>query len=142
VVVNVIPVINCMPSGIVQGPGHDFLVGCGDHDGIAFPPNAIIIDGTTDTIVTTITQTGGVDEVWYNAGDNRYYLAARDYPPGPQLGVIDAGTRQWLVNLPTSSNAHSVSVDPFNNHVFVPSQAGAICITQSGNGCILVIAQQ
>jgi len=24
---------NCMPTSIVQGPGNDFLVGCGDHDG-------------------------------------------------------------------------------------------------------------
>ena len=141
-VINVIPVFNCMPTSVIQGPGTDFLVGCGDHDGIAFPPNMIIISGATDTIITTITQTGGVDEVWYNPGDNRYYLAARDYPPGPQLGVIDAISRQWLVNFPTSSNAHSVSVDETNNHIFVPSQAGAICKTQSGNGCILVIARQ
>jgi len=142
VVVNVIPTLNCMPTSMVQGPGSDFLVGCGDHDGIAFPPNEIIIDGSTDTIVANITQIGGVDEIWYNAGDNRYYLAARDYPPGPQLGVIDAATRLWLVNVPTSSNAHSVSVDATSNHVFVPSQAGPICKTQSGNGCILVIARQ
>jgi len=142
VVINVIPTLNCMPTAIVQGPGSDFLVGCGDHDGIDFPPNMIIINGATDTIVATITQTGGVDEIWYNPGDQRYYLAARDYPPGPQLGVIDALTRQWLVNFPTSSNAHSVAADSSNNHILVPSQAGALCGTQSGNGCILVIARQ
>lgn len=93
VVVNVIPVLNCMPAGIVQGPGHDFLVGCGGHDGIQFPPLLIILDGMTNKIVASIDQSGGTDEVWYNPGDNRYYTAGRDMPNGPVMGVIDAGTR-------------------------------------------------
>ena len=142
VVVATVPVLNCMAAGLVQGPGHDFLVGCGDHDGIAFPPNLVIFDGTTNQVVANITQTGGTDEVWYNPGDNRYYTAGRDMPTGPVLGVVDAGTRQWLVNVTTNSNSHSVAADSFNNHVLVPSQAGNRCLTQSANGCILVIARQ
>ncbi len=142
IVVNSFPMLNCMPTSIVQGPGTDFLVGCGDHDGIAFPPNMIIINGTTGKTVATFDQIGGVDEIWYNPGDNRYYLAARDFPSGPQLGIIDAGRRLWLANVPTNSNSHSVAVDSSINHIFVPSQSGGICGTQSGNGCILVYAQQ
>jgi len=142
IVVAVIPTINCMPSGVVQGPGHDFLIGCGDHDGIAFPPNMFIMDGTTNQIVTTINQTGGVDEVWFNPGDNRYYLAARDFPSGPQMGVIDAAARRWLVNVGTNSNSHSIAADNISNHIFVPSQAGGICGTQRSNGCVLVYARQ
>jgi hypothetical protein len=133
---------NCMPTSIVQGPGNDFLVGCGDHDGEAFPPNMYIIDGTSGKILTTITNVGGVDETWYNSGDNRYYLAARDMPNGPVMGVIDAKTRTWLVNVTTNSNSHSISVDSGNNHVFVPLQAGTICTTQSSNGCVGVYAEQ
>jgi hypothetical protein len=139
---NSVPMPNCMPTSIVQGPGNNFLVGCGDHDGEAFPPNEYVIDGTTGTILATITQVGGVDETWYNPGDNRYYLAARDMPTGPVLGVIDAKTNQWLQNVTTNSNSHSVSVDSGNNHVFVPLQAGTICTTQSANGCVGVYAQQ
>jgi hypothetical protein len=142
VVVNSFPMPNCMPTSIVQGPGNDFLVGCGDHDGEAFPPNMYIIDGTSGNILATITNVGGVDEVWYNSGDNRYYLAARDMPNGAVLGVIDAKTRTWLVNVTTNSNSHSISVDSGNNHVFVPLQAGTICTTQSANGCVGVYAQQ
>ena len=134
--------LNCMPAGIFPGPGDNFLVGCGDHDGERFPPNIYIINGTSGQQLANITQVGGVDEVWYNPTDNRYYLAARDMPTGGQLGVIDAGTNQWLVNVATGSNAHSVSVDPSNNHVFVPLQAGAGCKTQSSNGCVGVYAQQ
>ena len=133
---------NCMPTSIVQGPGNNFLVGCGDHDGEAFPPNEYVIDGTSGAIKATITNVGGVDEVWYNPGDNKYYLAARDMPNGAVMGVIDAKTNQWLENVTTNSNSHSISVDSGNNHVFVPLQAGTICTTQSANGCVGVYAQQ
>jgi hypothetical protein len=142
VVVNSFVTPNCMPTSIVQGPGNNFLVGCADHDGVAFPPNEYVIDGTSGQILATITNVGGVDETWYNPHDNRYYLAARDMPTGPVLGVIDAKTNQWLQNVATNTNSHSVSVDPTNNHVFVPLQAGPLCTTQSANGCIGVYAQQ
>jgi len=142
VVVNSFPMPSCMPTSIVQGPGNNFLVGCGDHDGEAFPPNEYVIDGTSGKILATITQVGGVDEIWYNSGDNRYYLAARDMPTGPVMGVIDAKTNLWLQSVVTNSNSHSISVDSTNNHAFVPLQAGAGCTTQSSNGCIVVYAQQ
>jgi hypothetical protein len=80
-----------MPTSIVQGSGNDFLVGCGDHDGEAFPPNEYIIHGTSGKILTTITQVGGVDETWFNSGDNRYYLPARDMPTGPVMGSTSRG---------------------------------------------------
>jgi hypothetical protein len=142
VVVNTFVTPNCMPTSIVQGPGDNFLVGCADHDGTAFPPNEYVINGTNGKIISEITNVGGVDEIWYNPGDNKYYVAARDMPNGPVLGVIDAGTNTWLVNVTTNANSHSVSADPSNNHVFVPMQAGGICTTQSSNGCIGVFAEQ
>jgi hypothetical protein len=139
---NSFPLFNCMPTSIAQGPGNDFLVGCADHDGEAFPPNEYIIDGTSGAILATITNVGGVDEVWYNPGDNRYYLAARDMPNGAVMGVIDAKTRTWLENVTTNSNSHSISVDSTSNHAFVPMQTGTICTTQSANGCVAVMAEQ
>jgi hypothetical protein len=139
---NTFPMPNCMPTSIVQGPGNNFLVGCADHDGEAFPPNEYVIDGSSGKILATITQVGGVDETWYNPGDNRYYLAARDMPTGPVMGVIDAKTNLWLQNVTTNTNSHSIAVDSTNNHAFVPLQAGPGCTTQSANGCIVVYAQQ
>ena len=138
---------NCMPAGLTQGPGSNFLIGCGDHDGEAFPPNEYIIklapDGLSFTLLATINQVGGVDEVWYNPGDNKYYLAARDMPDGAKMGVIDAATNTWLQNVPTNSNSHSIAVDSSNNHAFVPMQSGAPCAPSlSSNGCIGVFAQQ
>jgi hypothetical protein len=142
IVVNSFVVQNCMPTSLAQGPGNNFLVGCGDHDGEAFPPNLYVIDGTSGKIITEITNVGGVDEVWYNPGDNRYYTASRDMPNGPVMGVIDAKTNTWLQNVTTNSNSHSIAVDSGNDHAFVPLQAGGICTTQSSNGCIGVYAQQ
>jgi YVTN family beta-propeller protein len=142
VVIHSFTVKNCMPSGVVQGLGTQFLVGCANHDGVTFPPSEIIIDGTTGTILATIDKVGGVDEIAFNPGDSRYYVAARDMPNGPVLGIIDAKTNTWLQNVATNANSHSVAVDPGNNHIFVPLQAGAPCRTQSANGCIGVYAQQ
>jgi hypothetical protein len=153
------PVYDCMPTGITPGPGDNFLVGCADHDGEAFPPNEYVITNTTSNSVSCtpsnsgivnapavancveVFNTGAVDETWYNPGDNKYYLAGRDMSP-PQMGVIDAGTNQFLVNFPVNTNAHSIAVDPKTNHVFMPQQAGAICGTQTSNGCIDVIGEQ
>ena len=142
VVVNSYPVLDCMPTSIVQGPGDNFLIGCADHDGEAFPPNEYVMVGATGQIIASIWNVGGVDEIWYNPGDNKYYTASRDMPNGPVLGVIDAGTNTWLVNVPTNTNSHSVAVDSGNNHAFVPMQAGGICTTQSANGCVAVIGEQ
>jgi hypothetical protein len=159
VVIGNIVTPNCMAGSIVQGPGENFLIGCADHDGEAFPPNEYVINlsggfnassggynvncvSTPMVNCTEVFNTGGVDEIWYNPTDNKYYLAARDLPNGPAMGVIDAGTNQFLVNFPTNTNAHSISVDPSDNHAFVPFQAGTICTTQSANGCVGVVGEQ
>jgi hypothetical protein len=142
IVVASIPLLNCMPTSGAQGPGHDFLIGCAGHDGTQFPPLEVIVDGTTNQVLASITEVGGVDEVWYNPGDNRYYTASRDMPNGPVMGVIDAGLRQWLVNVTTGSNSHSISANQFTNQIFVPMQASSACTTQSANGCVAVYGRQ
>jgi hypothetical protein len=154
VVVNSFVMANCMPTSIVAGPGTQYLVGCADHDGEAFPVNEYIINDVAGNNISCpappaqliscmqITQVGGVDETWYNPGDNKYYLAARDMPNGPVMGVIDAGSKLWLENVATGANSHSIAVDPNNNHAFVPLQSGGQCQTQSSNGCVGVYAQQ
>jgi hypothetical protein len=143
-IINSFPIPMCMPTGVSPGPGTDVLVGCADHDGRAFAPSTVIINGTTGQILTTINNVGAVDETWFNPGDGKYYLAARDMPTGPVLGVIDAKSRRWLQNVPTNGNAHSVAVDPFNNHIFVPLPSGSAANCQSAqqDGCVGVYASQ
>ncbi len=141
-VINSFPIYNCMPTGLSLGPGTDVLVGCADHDGRAFAPSTVIINGTTGEVITTINNVGFVDETWYNSGDNRYYLAARDMPTGPVLGVIDAKTHQWLQNVSTNGNAHSVAADPKSNHIYVPLPSGsANCQSQQADGCVGVYSR-
>jgi hypothetical protein len=142
-IINSFPVPNCMPTGVNVGPGTDVLVGCADHDGRAFAPSSVIINGTTGKILKVINDVGFVDQTWYNPGDNNYYTASRDMPTGPVLGVINAGTRQWLINVPTNGNAHSVAVDPKSNHIFVPLPSGGPnCETIAADGCVGVYASQ
>jgi len=144
VVVNSFPAPNCMSTGLNLGPGTDVMVGCADHDGRAFAPSTIIINGTTGQTLATINYVGFVDETWFNPGDGNYYLAARDMPTGPVLGVINANTRQWLQNVPTNGNAHSVAADAGNNHIFVPLPSGssANCQSAAADGCVGVYASQ
>ena len=119
-VVNTFPVSRCQPAGLAEGRADNLLVGCANHDDVTFPPKLIVLDIRTGAVLTNITQVGGADEVWFNEGDNRFYVAARDNPGGPVLGVIDAATNTWIQNVPTAFNAHSVAADRKNNHIFVP----------------------
>jgi hypothetical protein len=141
-VINSFAVPNCMPSGVAVGPGTDVLVTCAGHDGRQFAPLTYVINGTTGAILATINFVGGVDQGWFNPGDNKYYLAARDMLPGPVLGVIDARSRKWLQNVPTNGNAHSVAADSGNNHIFVPLPAGGNCQSQALDGCVGVYASE
>jgi hypothetical protein len=122
---------NCMAAGMAEGPGDNVLVGCDPGfpapDPTTFAPRTYIINGRTGAIVSTITQVGGEDSAWYNPGDHHYYTGSRDFFTSPTatsatpvMGVIDADTNQWVENIPTGTNAHSVAANPRNNHIFVP----------------------
>ncbi|MGA8222496.1 MAG: hypothetical protein WB780_12645, partial [Candidatus Acidiferrales bacterium] len=136
IVINSFLVPQCMPAGVSIGPGNDVLVACAGHDGRSFAPTTYIIDGRNGTILQKLNQVGGVDESWYNPGDNRYYLGARDNLPSAVLGVIDAGTRHWLQNVTTQGNTHSVAVDSGLNKIFVPLPSGPRCGTIQIDGCV------
>jgi len=155
------PVSFCQPAGLSLGPRNDMLLGCSvvfDTAGNPFTaadPNAaaptqIIMEanGRIDAVVAGV---GGSDEVWFNPGDGRFYTASRNNPSGPVLGVIDARSRSLVQVAPTVNRppgtAHSVAVNPRNNHIFVPlppnnvlaapaADASANCL----RGCIAVFA--
>ncbi len=130
------PVANCNGAGIALGPKHNLLVGC------SLTNNSQIFSTQNGTLLATIPQVSGSDEIWFNPGDNKFYLAARGNSPaagGPVLGVIDALTNKFVTNISTSASAHSVSVESRNNHIFVPfgpTPSDPSCT----NGCIVVYA--
>ena len=53
-------------------------------------------------------------------------------PGGPVLGIIDATNDEWIANVPTTKNSHSVAADLDTNTIFVPLTPSAAC----ANGCI------
>ena len=70
----------CLPHGLAQGPKQQLLVGCSGDVNAAFPSPkqlvTIVINASDGSLVRLFNQVGGSDEVWYNPGDNTYYLAA------------------------------------------------------------------
>ena len=158
----VFPVRYCQPAGLALGPKQDLLLGCSvvfDTAGNAWSatdvntaaPISVIMDARNGSIDKIVTGVSGSDEVWFNAGDGNYYLAARNQPGGPVLGVIDAKSQTLVQVVPTinvggkpfvfpAGTAHSVAVNAESSHVFVPLAANNAypdCLT----GCIAVYAR-
>jgi DNA-binding beta-propeller fold protein YncE len=122
---------NCGPNGLALGPGNQLLAGCGN------PHRAVVIDKTNGAVLGDFSNVGGADEVWYNPGDNRYYLAETAFQ---NLGVIDAGSLTSLGEVQSGVGAHSVAADLASNHIFVPVAApdpacpsGCIAVFSSAN---------
>jgi hypothetical protein len=115
------PVSECQPAGLAVGPDGQLCIGCSKNAVAAgFRARTLIMDLKTGEVVSTIMEVGGSDEVWYNAGDGNYYLAASGMHDGPVLGILDSRSRGWLDSLPTAPDAHSVAADSRTNRVFVP----------------------
>jgi hypothetical protein len=132
-------VANCTPAGLTIGPDNQALLGCSATGSTGFPAQTVVMDLNNGNILANISQVGGSDQVTYNPGDNHYYLAARNNPGGGVLGVVDASTNAWDVNVPTSTTAHSVAADPVSNFVYVPIGPSP-SDQQCQNGCIAVFA--
>ena len=134
---------NCQPAGLALGPKQHLLLGCSGDNGVLQTRGAQVqvMDARTGDVLVVITKVGGADEVWYNPGDKHYYVAARNNPGGPVLGVIDAMSDTWIQNVGTGPNAHSVAANPINRHIYVPLRPNA-AIPGCANGCIGVYQQQ
>ncbi len=112
-VINTVPLSACNPTGFAIGPNRQALIGCDGHP--------VIMDLTAWTVVATLNQTNGCDEVWYNSGDQHYYLAADGNNSGPVLSIVDAQTDTVIQNIPTKSGSHSVAANSATNMVMVPT---------------------
>jgi hypothetical protein len=135
----------CQPASLALGPNQNLLVGCANREGQAFAPTTVIMDVSAagkGKIIKVLTEVGRVDQVWYNPGDQRFYLGARDMENGSFLGIVDAVSNMWLYNAPTGGNAHGLAADQFNNHIYVPISPNARCGRYSAQGCIAVYAAQ
>jgi len=125
-----IPVAACAgPAGMAIGPDPQIILGCS--------VGSIIIDEGNGDKINSFTFRS--DELWYNFGDNQYFLA------GDVLGVVDAASATADAGATTST--HSVAVEPFSNHVYTPINNaapltnlchGANASIANADGCILV----
>ena len=161
----VLPLNNCGPNGATVGPNSDLLLGCTPQNEPSNTTTLVINAMTKNT--ATVNGITGSDEVWFNKGDNRYYLGAsracgkpggcpaptgtRD-PGGAALGVVGADS-VLIEKIPQSQNSHSVAADSKRNLIFVPqvgpntnpmvgiggdtTDVGA-GICGSNNGCVAV----
>jgi hypothetical protein len=121
----VIPLTACGPNGTTVGPNDNLLLGCTPGN---FPPGTttLVINAKTHNTASVNGITGS-DEVYFNKGDNRYYLgASKAIKPagstlgsGAVLGVVD-GTSVLVETIPQSSGSHSVAADSKRNLIFVP----------------------
>jgi hypothetical protein len=142
------PVSECEPAGLALGPDPQLLVGCsGDAIAAGYASKTLLLNARDGSVIRSFSEVGGSDEVWFNAGDGNYYLAARDNPDGPVLGVIDSVSTTWRGNTKTSDDSKSVAANSMNNQVFVGMTPTADAFAndpglglQCDRGCIGVFA--
>jgi hypothetical protein len=143
-----IPLASCAgPQGMALGPDHQILLGCNAPGPNGTNPTAVI-DERNGAVVATIPNESGADEVWFNPGDDHYFLARSSAVAATQLlGVIDANPLtadpSAFTALAGTPNAHSVAADPIFNQVYVPIPAAhsTVCSSAGGSdavGCIAV----
>ena len=158
----VLPLHDCGPNGASVGPHDNVMLGCNPGN-VGTNVTTQVINAKTKNFVEVGNVTGS-DEVWFNAGDRRYYLGASknctDFSKGPcpntsqqtaVLGVVNAETNFLIETIPQSSNSHSVAADSNNNRIFVPQVAPVATVGAGGdttavgagicggsNGCVAV----
>ena len=107
----------CSPTGLAVSGNGNMLVGCGN-----VGTQAVLLDKNGQFLKFVGAGTlGGTDEIWYDPTTNEFYVTGNDGTNTSRFfDVVTAdGTIVQTVNLPTTTSAHSIAVDPFNGDVFV-----------------------
>jgi hypothetical protein len=142
-------IASCSPTGLSVGGDGNLMVGCGN-----VGTQAILLNPAgAGSIVKTFAGLAGTDELWYDPTTNAFYVTGNGGTNTTRFFdiVTDNGAASaisQMVNLPTTTSAHSITVDPFNGDVFVAlaGTAGAGGVnpcpaTQANPGCIAVYSQ-
>lgn len=117
-VFNLVP--GCTPHGLGINPANQhMIVGCKKQ-------MTVTMDGGDGSLLSMTRHVGGSDLSDYDSFDNHFYTASSDFKQGPVVGVFDATTNDWIMNvaLPkdTGSGAHSLAVDPSTGKIYVLGQ--------------------
>jgi len=115
----------CSPSGLAVSASGNMLVGC-NHAGT----QAVLLDKNGNFLkIVGAGALGGTDEIWYDPKTDKFYVTGG--PGGSTPGtrffdVVDVnGNILQTVTVPTTTSAHSITVNPFNGDVWVPIAANA-----------------
>jgi hypothetical protein len=133
----------CAPSGLAVATNGNMLVGCNT----AGPSQAVLLDKNGNFLQFVGSGVlGGTDEIWYDPTTNAFYVTGGPGGSNPGtrfFGVVDPnGNLLATVDVPTTSSAHSITVDPVTGDVFVAlagsNAAGANMVCPLG--CIAVFS--
>jgi hypothetical protein len=134
-------IASCTPTGLAVSASGNMLVACGN-----VGTQAVLLNKNSQ-LLTTIFGLGGGDEVWYDPTNNAFYVPGNNGTDTSRFFdiVTDNGAISQTVPLPTTTSAHSITVDPLNGDVFV-ALAGTAAVdpcpaTQANPGCIAVYSQ-
>jgi hypothetical protein len=124
-VVKLIPLTKCAPNGIAIGPGTEAFMGCTGTNPVQ------VIDYVSGNVIKIVPQVVGCDEVYYNAGNNRFVGACKS-----SLAVINANPVVFEGQI--AGITHSIAADPVTNTVYVPipSTNHGLCGATGQFGCI------
>jgi len=113
--VNSFPIAGCDngPTGLALGPNQKFLGACDNA--------AVSVEVRHGQIHKFLPQVGGADEIWFNPGDDNFYLGIGG--PPAKLGVVDANDNH-VVTVISGKGGHSVAAFAGNNHIFDPDRNG------------------
>ena len=136
----VVPLHACGPNGATLGVHDNLLLGCTPGNNPS-DTTTLVINAKTKNYANIANITGS-DEVYFNAGDKRYYTGSSSQPGGAVLGVIDE-TSVLIETIPQGAGSHSVAADSKRNEIFVPQSANdatgvAAGICGGTNGCVAV----
>jgi hypothetical protein len=126
------------PHGLALGPDHQVLLGCGS------PSAASLIMDDRDG--HTIFPLPGVssDEVWYNPGDNHYFLVPTNAAgTAGTLAPVDAKTGAEDAMAKAGGSSRVVAADMLKNQIYVVlpgpddvASGGSGLCPNAANGCI------
>jgi hypothetical protein len=128
----VIPIDKCAgPQGMAIGPDPQIMLGCNamgppfTSAGGTGPQNTVVIDERNGSVIKTLDNQGGNDEVWFNPGNGLYFLAEGSNAAQGQLGFVSSfslDVKQDIVvaRPPGTGHAHSVAADPRSGDVYYP----------------------
>jgi DNA-binding beta-propeller fold protein YncE len=136
----------CSPAGLAVAGNGNMLVGCGN-----VGTQAVLLDKNGNFLKFVGAGTlGGTDEIWYDPTTNEFYVTGNGGTNTTRFfDIVDAnGNVIQTVDLPDTTSAHSIAVDPLNGDVFValagtfgPTGIDPCPASQEHPGCIAVFAQ-